>query len=187
MIPGNQFTTIPVVHSYISPYNRPYKPLEQAVLGGIALNDPSRGRMYQNWIVFYENPFIRIKPENGSVVFSLEQPDVKTVSLAFDNNMNIALAWQKTTGSYLYYFDILIDDYAILEIPGATSCRIVVDDPRDFYISASDIIFGYTLNGNLYWRQQRDRYATERLIGEAQGKLRKMAPSDGNRLQFELR
>ena len=187
MIPSNQFTTTPDVKRYINPYNLPYDPLQQTVLGGIALYDPSRGRMYQNWVVYYEGTFIRVKPENGLVVFSLEVPDVTSVSLAFDNNMNVALAWQKLNASYLYYFDINIDNYQTIEILGANSCRIVVDDPRDFYTSSSDIIFGYTRGGNLYYRVQRERYLTERLVGVALGKLIKMAPSDGNRLQFELR
>lgn len=186
MIPSNAFTTVPDVKSYISPYNRPYNPLEQAVLGGIALNDPSRGRMYQNWIVFYESPFIRVKPENGAVAFSLQVADITSVSLAFDNNMNIALCWQKAAGSTLYYFDIVLNSYTTLDIPNGNSSRIVVDDPRSFYTTDSDIIFGYTLGGNLYWRQQRDRYQTQRLVGVANGRLLKMAPTIGNRLQFEL-
>lgn len=186
MIPGNQFTTTPDVKPYIPPYNLPYNPLEQTVLGGIALNDPSQGRMYQNWVIYYDSPYIRIKPEGGSVVFSLEMANVTAVSLAFDSNMNIAIAYQKNSGSYLYYYNFDVSAFSTLEIAGATSCRAVVDDPRTFYTPDSDIMFGYTLNGNLYYRQQRDKYLIERLIGPADGILLKMAPSEGNRLQFEL-
>ena len=86
----------------------------------------------------------------------------------------------------LYYFDTLTASYTTRNFNDVTSCRVVVDDSRDFYTAAPDVIFGYTRAGNVYWRQQRDRYDTERLIGATSNQLIKMAPNINRRLQFAL-
>lgn len=187
MIPENSFTPTPIVSSFQAPYNLPYTPLTQTVLGGVALNNPSEGRQYQIWNITYTGTDIEVSTASGPVVFSITESDVMTVSLAFDNNMALVIAWQ-TSGfeSKLYYFDTLTSRYTTRTFAGTTSCRVCVDDAREFYTTSSDVIFSYTTGTNLYYRQQRDRYDVAYLIGATTGRLRKMAPNTGNRLQFEL-
>lgn len=108
------------------------------------------------------------------------------MSLAFDSNMGIVLCWMASNGGNLYYFDTLSSSYTTRAFSDVTSCRVVVDDSRDFYASASDVIFGYTRAGNLCWRQQRDRYDVERVVGPTSRLLVKMAPNINRRLQFAL-
>jgi hypothetical protein len=187
MIPGGNFTTIPVVTALQPPYDLPYDPVSQIVPGGIALSDPSEGRLYQNWEISYDGANINIKPVLSSVVFTLPMPGVLTVSLAFDNNMGLAFAWQTLAGSNLYYFDTDLSAYTTKIFPGTTSCRVCVDEPRDYYNADSDVMIGYTRSNTLYYRQQRDKYNIEYTVGATNRTLRKMAPSLGNRLQFELR
>lgn len=187
MIPGGNFTAIPVVANFVPPYDLNYTPLSQIVPGGIAIGDPSQGRLYQNWEAFYDSGNIQVRTEFGPVVFTLPALNVETVSLAFDNNMGIVLAWETTGGANLYYFDTISTTYITRFFPGINSCRVCVDNSKDFYTTQSDVIFGYTLGGNLYYRQQRDRYDVEYLIGATTKSLIKMAPSEANRLQFELR
>lgn len=186
MIPSNAFTITPIVSTFQEPYNQQYHKLSQNVLGGIAINDASAGRQTQIWNVAYNGAFINVKTESGPVVFSLAQADVQTVSLAFDNNMGLVIAWTTTGGAKLYYYDSLTSQYIIRDFPGIESCRVCVDDARDFYTASSDVIFSYTLGGNLYWRQQRDRYDIQYLIGATAKTLIRAAPNVGNRLQFEL-
>ncbi len=187
MIPGNQISPAPEVSGFLPPYNIPYTPLSQVVPGGIAIGDPSKGRLYQNWVVSYAASQITVRPVNGAVEFSLPVASVFSVSLAFDNNMGMVLSWQNAVGSNLYYFDTVMGSYTTRVFSGTTSCRVVVDNSNDYYLANSDVIFGYTYGGNLYWRQQRDRYDVERLVGPTNKRLIKMAPSLVNRLQFELR
>jgi hypothetical protein len=187
MIPLNTFTPTPIVSTFQAPYDGRYYPLSQTVLGGIAIGDASAGRQVQLWNVSYDGSAINVKTDTGPVVFSLVQTDVLTVSLAFDNNMGLAIAWKTSTGAKLYYYDTLTSQYIIRDFPGINSCRVVVDDARDFYTALSDVIFSYTLSGNLYWRQQRDRYDIQYLIGPTSKQLIRLAPNVGNRLQFELR
>jgi len=186
MIPSDTFTTVPVISNFLPPYDEPYQPLLQNVLGGLAIGDPSLGRQYKIWTVEYNGISITVKPVDGPIAFTLVASDVQTVSLAFDNNMGLVIGWTTSVDAKLYYFDTLTFGYITRTFVGLTSCRVVVDDARDFYLAQSDVIFSYTMSGNLYWRQQRDRYDVERLVGPTTKLLRKMAPTIGNRLQFQL-
>ena len=187
MIPANTFTPTPIVSDFLDPNTLQYHPLTQVVLGGVALNDPSLGRMYKSWTVYYEFGIIFVQPNAEPVAFSIAEPDVTSVSLSFDNNMAIVLNWTYTGGAKLYYYDTLTLAYITRDFPGITSSRVCVDDAQPFYNQDSDVIFSYIKNNNLYWRQQRDRYDIERLIGAAPGRtLVKVGLNAGNRLQFKL-
>lgn len=186
MIPSNAFTPQPDPAAFLPPYDQPFNRLLQAVPGGVAIGDASKGRLHQQWQARYQGGAIEVLPVGGSVAFSLAVPGVQTLSLAFDSNMGVVLCWMTSSGGNLYYFDTLSAAYTTRTFSDVTSCCVVVDDSRDFYTSSSDVIFGYTRAGSLYWRQQRDRYDVERLVGATSGLLVKMAPNVNRRLQFAL-
>jgi hypothetical protein len=183
MIPNNAFTTSPIVSAFLPPKDEPYQPLTSKSRGGVALNDASLGRDYQNWVVSYDGSDILVAPQGGATAFTLTVAGVLSVSLAFDNNMNVILAWMDSVGAKLYWFDNV--SYVTTAFP-ATSCRVTIDDVRDFYNANSDVIFAYTYGTNLYWRQQRDQYAVEYPIGTTTGLLQKVGLNQLNRLQFQL-
>jgi hypothetical protein len=186
MIPGGEFTNIPQVSTYNPPLNEPYSPLYQKVWGGVALNDGSLGRMVQYWEVSYDGTNININPEGGSVEFSVAQANVETVSLGFDANMNPILGWQRAGTSSIYYYNGITSSYDTLTISGTTSCRVFLDDPRDFNTADSDVMIAYTKSNTLYYRQQRDNYTIEYTIGPTLKLLIKAGLNNLNRLQFEL-
>lgn len=186
MIPGNIVTPILDPAAFQPPYNEAYNPFIQTVQGGNAISDPSAGRQVKDWAVSYSGGIISVGPKLEAVVFTLEADDVETISLAFDSNMSVVLAWKTPTGAKLYYYDTLTSTYITRVFADVTSCRVGVDDAREVNVTNSDVIFAYTLNGNLYWRQQRDRYDIERLAGATTNLLKRMGPSVSNRLQFEL-
>jgi hypothetical protein len=186
MIPANTFTPVPVISNFLSPYDQPYQPLLQNVMGGLAIGDASLGRQVKIWTVAYTGTDITVKPIDGPIAFTLPALDVQSVSLAFDSNMALVIGWMTSVDAEIYYYDTLLAAYTTRTFIGPTSCRVVVDDARDFYTPQSDVIFSYTMAGNLYWRQQRDRYNIERLVGPTTKLLRKMAPNIENRLQFQL-
>jgi hypothetical protein len=187
VIPGGQFTVEPVVSPYEPPYNLPYQALRQVAPGGIAIGNPLEGRLFQNWIATYVTPNIVVNPEFGPTAFTLPVPNAETVSLAFDNNMGIVLAWQFSSVSYLYYFDTDTASYTTRSFSGTTSCRICVDNSQQFYNADSDVIFAYTTGTELYYAQQRDKYNINYLVGASTKDLIRIGPSTGNRLQFELK
>lgn len=186
MIPGNAITPTPIQGLFKPPENGTHSFTTHTVFGGIALNDPSKGRQYRQWSVTLLAGVIEVRPVGASVVFTRAAPSAISVSLAFDSNMGLVVAWQNSTGtSELYYFDTLLTQYTTRSFSGTTSCKVCVDDARPAAEAASDVIFAYTRNNNLYWRQQRDRYDVERLVGATNKKLIRLGLSETNRLQFE--
>jgi hypothetical protein len=188
-LPLNTITPAPVLAPFIGPLESwTYTPLREQVLGGTAIGNGEAGRMVKGWEISYVDGVIIINPVNGAPEFTLPIADVLSVSLAFDSNMAVAIAFQTAAGANLYFYSTLTASYDIYTIPGATSCRACVDDPRKFNEGASDVLFGYVLGNVLYYRQQRDRYAVPRLVGPALGSyLSKMGATEGFRVKFELR
>lgn len=185
-LPLHTITPTPVRAAFVAPLDEPYLPLEEAVLGGTAIGDPSNGRQVQRWTVFYDSGNIKVAPESGAVALTLAVPGVLTVSLDFDANMAVAIAYQTATGAHLYYYDSVLGNYSTFNVLGATSCRVGVDDKRLFNSSASDVIFSYTLDDKLYYREQRDRYLVERLVGPSIGILLRSGQNTLNRFQWKL-
>jgi hypothetical protein len=191
MIPGNTIITTAQVGEFTYPTNLPYAKQSQTVMGGVALGDPSQGRLYQTWVIALSGTTITVAPTATGVTaltHTATGADINsTVALAFDSNMAPTICWTTPAGCSLYWYDSSLGAYTTTNYPGVTSCRVAVDDARPFYSSGSDVIFAYTLGGTLYWRQQRDRYAVERTVGATTKKLVRVGLSDKNRLQFELR
>ena len=189
MIPGNTFTAIAIPGGFRPPNDLPYTPMRQIVWGGQAIGDGTKGRLVKYWEVYLDPTGINVKPVNGVNAFTLTGltvSDITTVSLSFDSNMGVVIAYTVPTGANLYYFDSLTSQYTTKFFAGVNSCRLCVDDARYFYSSASDVIFAYTNAGNLYYRQQRDRYNIERLIRATPNRLIRIGQSFVNRLQAEL-
>ena len=181
-----KWTDRPAYSKFLAPYNEPYTPFSQNILGGTALNHGEDGRMVKIWNISYTDGIMRLKPEDGDVVWARGEPGIKSISCAFDNNMSQVIAWRKETGCGLYYYDTIAQQFAVTEFPDATGCRVCVDDPRDSYNAQSDVMFIYTAGNRLYYRQQRDRYKIEYFIGNTNRVLKRAGPNQGYRLQIEL-
>lgn len=185
-IPLHIISPVPVQAEFVAPLDEPYTPLEESVLGGTAVGNGSAGRQVQKWSVFYDGTAIRVASEGGPVEFSLTVPGVLTVSLAFDTNMAVAVAYQTAVGANLHFYNGVLGAYDTMTIVGATSCRAGLDDQRQFNESASDVIFSYTLDDVLYYREQRDRYLVERVVGPSIGILLRTGQNVLNRFQWKL-
>ena len=187
MIPASAFTVLPDTSVFIPPFSDRYKPFEMRTRGGAAIGNASQGRDTQYWKVKYAGAIISVGIYAQLPVFTLAVTGIETVSLAFDNNMGITLAWQIGSTSTIYYFDTIALAYITKTFTGTTSCRICVDDERSFNNANSDVIFAYTTGSSLHWRQQRDRYDVEYTVGPTTKKIRRLAPNSNRRLQFELK
>ena len=76
MIPNNAFTPQPVISAFRPPKDEIYQPLTSKSRGGIALNNPTQGRDYQNWVVSYDGSNILVAPQGGATAFTLAVPNV---------------------------------------------------------------------------------------------------------------
>lgn len=185
-IPAGGFTAQPFTSPFIAPFDDAYLPLRMRVPGGIAIGDGSQGRDVQFWTVSYAPDMISIANAAGVVGFTLPVVGALSVSAAFDANMSPNIAYMKAGGAYLYFYDSLAGAYSTLLIAAANDCRVCVDKTTQFFEAASDVIFAYLKDGNVYFRVQRERFAVEHLIGPAVGTLVRVGPNQDNRLQFEI-
>lgn len=186
MLPLNQLTSSPVRADFLYPYGE-YLPLSDKTYGGVALNDASRGRQVQLWAAYYDGASVVVGPSGGPPQQSVPIPGVTSCSLGFDANMNTVIGWMDGSGAHVRYFNSSTLGYSVLDVPGASSCKVRTDDTRAFNSTASDVIFAYTLNGYLNFRMERDRYAVEYRVGAVgAARLRLMGMSRGQRFQFAV-
>lgn len=133
-------------------------------LGGSALNDATAGLQVQRWTARYESGQVLISAEQVAESVLLTVPDVQRLSLAFDQNMRPALAYETSASAYLYWYDSQAAAQVTTEFAGARDVSILLDDKRPSQSSQSDILFVYLRNRSLCYRQQRDRFLVEYVL-----------------------
>ena len=190
MLPGNVKSTIAVPGRYIPPDDRVTLRLIDYELGGIALNDPSQGLKVQRWTLTYENNTnVLCTPQSGEATVLFSTSGITELSLAFDQNMRPHVAYQKDGNVRLWWWDSTEDDMVDTNFGAGRSPRLALDDKRPTQISTSDIIFAYIQGGELRYRQQRDRFQTERVLRtgiSTQTRLKNIGMTRNWRMQFEL-
>lgn len=186
----NRLSTTLLASPYVTPYDiTPPNKRTAYSRGGVGLNDPSKGLDYQTWTAEVVGEEVLLSAPNQPVklsVFSL--PDIAELTLAFDQNMRVSLCVVQYGVAKLFWYDSVVADFVVTEFPGAISPRITLDDRRQNELGSSDIILAYVKTDNLYFRLQRERYLTERLLkADVQATLVQMGMNTVNRLQFKLK
>ncbi|WP_444934973.1 hypothetical protein [Microbulbifer sp. JTAC008] len=159
--------------------------------GGIAIQDPSEGLLYQTWRarILNDGTEIVLDAREVPAFTAITGSDISEVSLAFDQNMHPVLAYVEAGLAKLYWYDTTQGKQVTDEWPGVVTPRVTMDDKRPLQSTKSDVIFAYLKSGNLYCRQQRDRYQTEYLLQENVNRsgLIKVSMNRHFRLQFLLK
>lgn len=166
MMPDNELSSTPITTPLMFPKNLPTVGLEAFELGGVALNDPSQGLMVKSWRAFAnDDGDVYVESDDDPPVFQFSAPNISTISLTFDHNMEPFVAFTQPSGAKFYWFDTFDGQHKITDLPtGSTWPRASLDDKRRIAAATSDIILAYIRDGNLYFRQQRDRYLVEYLL-----------------------
>lgn len=191
-MPQNVLSDINIPGNYIFPDNiGPDRTIDYEY-GGIALNDPSKGLMYQVWtaklyidqFTFVGTVTVQAPTVPETVLFIL--PNVTEISLTFDSNMKPFIAFVQGGQARFWWFDTLINTQIFTDLPiGTGSPKASLDDKRKAQSQIADIILGYTRAGNLYFRMQRDRYLIEYLLKMGVvGQVLQIGMTDKIRLQF---
>ena len=193
-IPAGGFSSTPEISALVSPddivrvdtrvdYER----------GGIALNDPTQGYTVRSWMVKTDGSDIWVcpYPELAPVTVLYTTTNVTEVSLAFDQNMRPTVAFVAGGDTYLRWFDTLSASMVVTAYPNARSPMLTMDDKRQFAADTgtNDILFAYISNGNLCYRQQRDRYLVEYVLGavpSSSSRLVQFGMGSNGRLQFKV-
>lgn len=195
-LPDNQLSTEPAPGPFAGAAALPITQWVDYEDGGVALQDASGGLLHQVWTAQIErnkttgDDEIWVGAESVDKFLVHTGANITEVSLAFDRNMNLAIAYVRGGTAYLYWFDTTVPGYVTTTLGADVATpRVTHDDKRDGRGGSSDIILAYIKNGNLYYKQQRDRYETERLLQASVGSdgIIKVGMSRQNRLQFLLR
>lgn len=190
MIPDNVLSTEIVQAGFLFPRNTPRRPLVDYEYGGIAIQDGTRGLRVKVWKGEYVDNQIILSAEGVEPTAVLTVAGVEEFQFTFDRNMNVFVTYQLTNGTCrFYWFDSLVANYVTTELASGTiTPRCAHDDNRDLETLSSDIVLAYARAGNLYFRQQRERYNTEHLLGEdiAPNGLVQIGMNRKMRFQFQL-
>ena len=158
--------------------------------GGVGITDTSEGLRSDLWKLQYSSNQLHLGKDGDTLspVLTVGAGVVK-VALAFDSNMRPVYAWQlNPLDCVLYYYDTILGDFTQVTFTDAYSPCLTLDDSRDESSSSRDVIFAYLKDGELCYRQQRDRFLTEYVLTETDKKhLIRVGLSLGNRLQFMLK
>jgi len=197
-LPGDVASTSPHVANFLAPYDRFKDLFTDYEMGGIALNDGSQGTEVQVWKLTYESDALSptygdfvLTPESyGSPTVIFNIPDVKEIGLAFNQNMDPFITYLLKDGACkYYYYDSLATAMVTAVLPaGSRSPACCLDDHHWMQTGTSDTILGYIRSGTVYYRQQRDRFLTERALGTGVGdaRLYRVGMQDNFRLKFEV-
>ncbi|WOE40658.1 hypothetical protein [Acinetobacter chinensis] len=117
----------------------------------------------------------------------IQSTDISHHSFAFDQNMNPCIVYNKAGTTYCYWYDPVKGEQTTMEFDVyMESPQVSLDDHRH-QLGSSDIILSYTREDKLCYRQQRDRYQIEYILGDARNqKLTQIGMSKNNRFQFRL-
>ncbi len=140
--------------------------------GGIALNDASAGFDVQDWQFSLVNDEARVGKIGEVPVTIWSASGMTEISGSFDSGMQACVAYVQAGVVRLYYFDTLTLSMTTIDIPGAASPRLTLDDKRPTQSNARDILLLYLKGASLCYRQQRDRYEIERILAPMPDALR---------------
>lgn len=192
-LPLNELSSSPVPRNFYGARSLAITPILDFEDAGIAINDASQGLLYQRWRArLYERntpqSYVLLDAPEVAPFKLVELPNLSEISIAFDQQMRPTLAYVRSGVAYLRWFDSVPNAYVTTTL-GAdiVTPRVTMDDKRltgSNGYQSNDVILAYVKNNNLYYRQQRDRFNTERLLKTGVKPLIKIGFSRGLRLQF---
>jgi len=170
-LPDNSLTDLDIpVANWLTPddIGRPADRKTDYEEGGAILNDPNSGLQGYIWRATLSGNDVLISrsPYDTSVVL-LTDTDIEEISLSFDQNMRPTLAYVSAGQAKLYWYDSALELQVTTNL--ATDVRspfLSMDDKRETAttINSNDTLLFYIRGSSLYYRQQRERYNTERLL-----------------------
>jgi hypothetical protein len=194
---GGYLSSVLITDHFLEPDDRDTLNLLDYERGPVALNDPTSGLDYQNWT-------IRWIPSTGD--FTYEAPNtprtavhnasnVTELSGSFDQNGNPFITYVESDVAKFWWYDPTIPGDTVSLLPAnSLTPRCTHDDKRRIAAEGnlSDIILCYVNAGDLFFRQERDRYEVQYLLQspllhpvfELPAVLKRVGMNKKNRLQW---
>lgn len=189
MIPGDGAVTVsPEERPFLGRTNDPRNLLVDYEMGGASLGASSEGLQVQPWELRYADGDFVLSSETTPPTVLFSRPDVTEVSLAFDQTMRPCVSFVQEGEALLWWYDTQAGDMVFTPVgAGVQNPRVCLDEKRSHLLADSDIILSYIRDRSLCYRQQRDRFAIERVLLTGVDRLTIAGMSRGNRMQWRLR
>lgn len=193
MMPNNRLSTTPAPARFSGARAGSTSKTIDYEDGGIALQDPSRGLLYQRWRARLFNAgradsYVELSAREVPEFVWLTVPNMTEISFSFDANMRPVVAYVAGGLPFLNWYDSTVAEYVTTPLASdAITPRVSLDDKRELASNGyqlSDVILAYVRGGDLYYRQQRDRYTIERLLRTGATPLIRIGFTRGLRFQF---
>lgn len=190
MIPEGSIKVRVNTNNLLEPDSKKYSGLFDYELGGEDIGNTDLGFLVRTWKVEVINGDVTLFRDEvfHSVLFY--DSSIVDIALAFDQSMQVVLAWQTLDGSiYLRYYDSVSLSYAVMSVGIGKCPRLSLDDKRSEFISTCDVIFAYISEGSLRYRQQRESYLTEHIVVGGLSDVMRLERigMGGLQFQFELK
>lgn len=189
MLPDNTQSSRPVPALFSGARALPVTGLVDYEHGGIAIQDPSRGLLYQIWRAQVLGNDVVLDAQNVAPFVLYSGANITEISLAFDQNMRPVIAFVEDGRAKMQWYDTAQSAQVVTTLDAAViNPRVALDDKRESQSGISDIVLGYIKNGVCYYREQRDRFTVERVFDEGPHVgLIKIGMNRGLRFQFWFR
>ena len=177
------------LHKFAYPKNLYHTFLESYCLGGSTLFEVKTNLDTHTWYGYLKSDGIYIKRLDVDTEYKIvEAPNISQLDITFDQSMRPVIVYVSNEKPYIYMYDskqfttVPLDER--IKYP-----KIELDNKLLSEISGSDIILGYTYEGKLCYRMQRDRFLKEYIIGNNPSKtiVQKMGITKDGRFGFQWR
>lgn len=171
-LPQNVLSTPRAVGAaFLPPRNIRKLPTVDYELGGVAIQDPSLGLRYQVWKGEIVGSDIVLSAPTVAPFVAFTAAGITEFQFTFDQNMQPFIAFMVDGEIAKYrWFDTTVASFVVTTLPADSySVRCALDDKRAMQTPNSDVILTYLRGGSVYYRQQRDRYLTERSLKSGYG------------------
>src|SRR5690554_1553304 len=147
-LPGDVLSSTPVPGYFLGARAQVFPDYIDYMDGGVALNDPSLGLNYQTWTaeivgdIVEDRIMLSAPAYPATTVYTGD--DITEISLAFDQNMNVCVAFVEAGMAKLLWYDTTVQDMVVTELgAGVSHPRVALDDSREFNRANSDVILAY--------------------------------------------
>lgn len=161
--------------------------------GGVGLSDPSQGLRVQDWRLRLVGNEVRVSaPPYASETVLFTAAGITELSLAFDANMRPAVAYLQSGVAKLWWYDATGGGLTTTVLAAdVRSPFLSFDDKRSpaTTLNLNDILLFYVRSNRLCYRQQRERFQTERTLAWFEGSsvtIKKAGMNNGLRMQIEM-
>lgn len=135
-------------------------PLIDYEYGGEFLGTSSSNASFL-WMAECDGSSVWVSREGVDRTLVLEDVDISSISLAFDQTMNVHIAYVSNGVAKFLWWNSLSSAYETMTLTGSRTPRCCSDELNALLSADRDLILTYLRGSSLYVRLQRDRFSVE--------------------------